>query len=345
MEKKIRKLFILTNESYYVDSGSYYCDNIDLKSIPEELSKYFEVNVIARKSNIRRTKLIRNFKIKVANNILSFLNFILNSARNDNSEYLIISVSPYTFLASLILKIFNKKHFIYLRSDGYEEYKAIFGKLGYLIYHILFSLSSLRADLISCREHILRKKKGLIVNPSQINEKWFKNLNEPNFKNLKLLYVGRLRVEKGIFSLLNLIESSNLKLTVVTSEKNVSIKKKNENISLISFENYNDSIIKFYDEHSIFILPSYTEGHPQVLDEALARQRPVIIFEDIAHVIRNRKGIFISKRNIKSLEETIELIISNYSNIKEELKTNVLPTKKNFIDELKKIILRVNDKE
>ena len=136
-----------------------------------------------------------------------------------------------------------------------------------------------------------------------------------------------------------MIENSNLKLTIVTSEKNVSIKKKNENVSLISFENYNDSIIKFYDEHSIFILPSYTEGHPQVLDEALARQRPVIIFEDITHVIRNRKGIFVSKRNIKSLEETIEFIISNYGKIKEELKVNILPTKKNFIYELKKIIL------
>ena len=341
MEKKIKKLFLITNESYYEKSGSHYCDNIDLKSIPEELTKYTEVNVIARKSDIQRTKLVKNFRIRIANNILSFLYFVLDSTKDNKSEYLIISVTPYTFLASLILKIFNKKHFIYLRSDGYEEYKAIFGKLGYLIYHILFSLSSIRAHLISCREHILRKKKGLIVNPSQINENWFKNLKEPNFKNFKLLYVGRLRVEKGIFSLLNLIENSNLKLTIVTSEKKVSIKKKNENISLISFENYNDSIIKFYDEHSIFILPSYTEGHPQVLDEALARQRPVIIFEDIAHVIRNRKGIFVSKRNIKSLEETIEFIISNYSNIREELKANILPTKKNFINELKKIILEI----
>ena len=339
MEKKIKKLFIITNESYYEERGSHYCDNIDLKSIPEELTKYAEVNVIGRKSNIQRSKLVKNFKIRIANNILSFLYSVLDSTKDNKSEYLIISVSPYTFLASLILKIFNKKHFIYLRSDGYEEYKAIFGKLGYLIYHILFSLSSVRACLISCREHILRKKEGLIVNPSQINEHWIKDLKESNFKNLKLLYVGRLRVEKGIFSLLNMIENSNLKLTIVTSEKNVSIKKKNENVSLISFENYNDSIIKFYDEHSIFILPSYTEGHPQVLDEALARQRPVIIFEDITHVIRNRKGIFVSKRNIKSLEETIEFIISNYGKIKEELKVNILPTKKNFIYELKKIIL------
>ena len=92
-----------------------------------------------------------------------------------------------------------------------------------------------------------------------------------------------------------------------------------KNISLISFEIITIQLLNFTMNIQCF-LPSYTEGHPQVLDGALARQRPVIIFEDIAHVIRNEKGIFISKRNIKSLEETIELIISNYSNIKEELR-------------------------
>ena len=107
---------------------------------------------------------------------------------------------------------------------------------------------------------------------------------------------------------------------------------------MISFENYDDSIIKFYDESNIFILPSFTEGHPQVLDEALARHRPVIIFEEISHVLRDRKGIFISKRNINSLNETINHIKHNYENILEEIKKNNLPTKKSFMIELKKIL-------
>ena len=41
-----KKLFIFSNESIYTQGNKFYCDNIDLKSIPEELSKYFEVNVI-----------------------------------------------------------------------------------------------------------------------------------------------------------------------------------------------------------------------------------------------------------------------------------------------------------
>ena len=115
------------------------------------------------------------------------------------------------------------------------------------------------------------------------------------------------------------------------------MKSPSENINITSFENYEDSIIA-YDESNIFILPSFTEGHPQVLDEALVRHRPVIIFEEISHVLRDRKGIFISKRNINSLNETVNHIKNNYERIVEEIKTNKLPTKKSFMLELKKII-------
>ena len=146
--------------------------------------------------------------------------------------------------------------------------------------------------------------------------------------------------EKGIFSLLKMIKNTSLELTIVTSEKEISLKNKNKNISTVSFQNYNDSIIKFYDEHAILILPSYTEAHPQVLDEALARRRPVIIFKEISHVIRDRKGIFISERNIESLKKTIDYIANNYIKIINNIEKNTLPTKVNFINELKNIILR-----
>ena len=33
------------------DNGDFYCDNLDLKVLPEGLNKYFNVELIARKSN------------------------------------------------------------------------------------------------------------------------------------------------------------------------------------------------------------------------------------------------------------------------------------------------------
>lgn len=333
------KLFIITNESIFPNKNKdYFCDNIDLKSIPEGLNEFFVVEIIGRLSRKQRSKKINIKNINAFKSIFSYLYFIYKSFKLNNVRYLIISLSPYTFLANILLKIFSKKHFIYLRSDGYEEYKSILGNFGKFIYHLFFKISILKAELIACREHLLRKNKGTLVNPSQLNKNWLTNQNKIKKRKTKLLYVGRLRIEKGIFSLINIIKNSELSLTIVTAEKEIEFKSRNKNINLISFENYNDTIIKFYDEHSIFILPSFTEAHPQVLDESLARLRPVIVFKEIDHVKRNRKGVFVCDRNLQSLEDTILYINNNYENIVREMKANSLPTKKSFINELKIIL-------
>ena len=339
------KIFIITNESFYVSKeGEFFCDNIDLKSIPEELNKFFEINIIGRRSNKERSKKILLDKTNVSYNIFSYLIEIIKSFQTKNVQYFIISLSPYTFLASILLKLFSKKHIIYLRSDGYQEYKSIFGWLGLMIYHMIFTIGIIKSKLIACRRHLLKNYNGIVVNPSQLSDKWFKDIKKIDSLTTKLLYVGRVRVEKGVFSLLNLLKDTNFPLTIVTSEKNVKIKKnlKDCNVELISFENYNDSIIKFYDNHSIFILPSYTEAHPQVLDEALARCKPVIVFSDISHVKRDREGVFVSERNTNSLNSTINYINNNYENIVDKIKRNKLPTKEDFIKELIEIF-RLNE--
>ena len=335
-----KKIYIITNESFYSENGNFFCDNIDLKSIPEELNRNNKVCIIGRKSKKIRTKKVDIEDLKIHNNIIFYLFSLIRSFTERDSKYLIISISPFTFIASIILKLFLKKHFIYLRSDGYEEYKAILGPVGVIIYHFMFVISAINSNLISCRKHILKKNKGEIVHPSQLSEKWFLPEKRINFNEIKLLYVGRVRVEKGIFSLLKMINNTDIKLTIVTSEKKVKLDKTQKNVSIISYENVEDSIIKFYDEHTIFILPSYTEGHPQVLDEALARNRPVIVFEEISHVLRDRKGVFISKRDLNSLKDTIDFIKNNIEKITNQIKNNNLPTKKNFIKELRQIIFK-----
>ena len=130
----------------------------------------------------------------------------------------------------------------------------------------------------------------------------------------------------------------NFSISIINSEKLHDKKLENENIKIINFKNENDSIIEVYDDHNIFILPSFTEGHPQVLDEALSRLRPVIIFPEIAHVKRNRDGVLVSERKSKSLEDTIKYIINNYENIQKKMYNNVLPTKASFLNEIVNIV-------
>ena len=281
------KLFIITNESIFNYNEEFFCDNIDLKSTPEGLNNNFEVNIIGRKSKQARSHKINIKKIKIFNNITSFLAGIHRSFTYKNSKYLIISISPFTFFACVLICIFKKKNIVYLRSDGYGEYKAILGFFGQFIYHVMFSLVSKISPLLSCREYILKGNEGEVVAPSQINSQWLSNHKEIDTNQIKLLYVGRIKKEKGIYSLLEIIKDNKLglKLSIVGAEKNFSNQIVQSNVSVHEVETNEQNLIKFYDDHSIFVLPSYTEGHPMALLEALARLRPVIIFDEIKHVI------------------------------------------------------------
>jgi len=337
----INKLVIISNESIFKNNDVFYCDNIDIKSISEGLNKNFEISILGRKSKIKRTHKINLNQTKLASNMFMFLLNVFNTFKEKETKYLLISVTPKTFFACLLLLIFRKKFFVYLRSNGYEEYKHVLGFIGPFLYHIMFTIVSWKANLISCRTHLLKGKFGKIVSPSQLSEKWFLSHQKPNLKKVELLYVGRIKIEKGIFSLLEIFQNlkMDINLTIVGVGKNNSESKVNQkNVSVIDFENKNDSIIKIYDSHNIFILPSFTEGHPQVLDESLSRLRPVIVFEEISHVIGNRKGIFVSKRNPISLSKTISHIMTNYYSIEKKIMQNILPTKNNFLKQMSNII-------
>ena len=336
---KKKKLYIFSNEKINIQDGKFFCDNIDLKSSPEGLNKKFDVNLFGKKSLKRKAHEIKLKKIKVFSNIFFYLSEVFRSTKNENAKYLVISISPYTFLISLALRFLGKKPIIYLRSDGYGEYKAILGSIGKFIYHLMFSLISPFSNLISCRKYILRGKKGKIIYPSQLDSVWFKAPKSVEIKNFKLLYVGRIRVEKGIFSLANLIKNKrNISLTIVGAEKNTSYKINQSNINIHLTQNNKVRLIKYYDDHDIFILPSFTEGHPMVLLEALARRRPVIIFEGIEHVIGDKKGIFVAKRNFLNFFGILNNIKKNYKKIQKDMMKNKLPTNKEFIEQFVKAI-------
>ena len=72
--------------------------------------------------------------------------------------------------------------------------------------------------------------------------------------------------------------------------------------------------------------------------KSLSRKRPVIIFEDIAYIVRDKIGVFISKRNINSFSETTKYILKNYAEIQKKMEKNILPTKKDMINQISKLI-------
>ena len=326
----MKKVFLIVNDKIW-NSYKNFTSNNDLNNILSCLKFEYEVNLICRKSSKKLIYPIsKKFKFcKIAN------------IQDNDINIFMISITPFNFLCLLRLMLLGKKikGFVYLRSDGYGEYKAILGRIGPLIYHFMFSITGAISNLISCRDYILRGKKGKLINPSQLDSVWLRQPKNIEIRNFKLLYVGRVRVEKGIFALSELIRNKrDISLTIIGAEKGSSNKINQSNIKILPTQINKTKLIKYYDDHNIFVLPSFTEGHPMVLLEALARRRPVVIFDDIKHVIGDKKGIFVTKRNFLSFLGTLNNIRKNYKKIQKDMKKNKLPTNKEFIDKFVKYI-------
>ncbi len=332
-----KSLVIIDNEKVSKQDNNFYCDNFEAK-ISDSFYSEFDVTLIVRESKINRARKINLNNVKIASNIFSFLFNIFRSFKKENTTYLIIAINPYTFFSYLLLFLFKKKIFVYLRSDGHEEYKAIFGYIGPIIYNIMFRVVTFKSKIISCQKRLFLKGKSKIVYPSELNSNWLENKIEPALDKPRLLYVGRIKVEKGIFSLIEIFEQikADMALSICGRIENLNLT--NKKVSFIGPKYDVNELIEVYDNHNIFILPSYTEAHPKVIDESLARGRPIIIFEDIEHIIQNRKGIFVSKRNAKSLLETVNYVMENYQTICSGMMNNNLPTKENFILEMSNIL-------
>tara|TARA_B100001250_G_scaffold396716_1_gene403013 strand:+ start:155 stop:1168 length:1014 start_codon:yes stop_codon:yes gene_type:complete len=331
----MKKIVVISNDKIFINKNHLSTKYNDTINIIDALQNYFEIYLISKKNKVRD-----NFSLSIRKNI-NVLNFIsLFRLRKKKLKFLMISITPRNLFFFILIKFIFKDidGYLYLRSDGFEEYKNKIGIIGHIIYGCMLKYLEHNFKIISVSKKIKCSKIHYLVTPSEINNLWLKNFKKANLSFPKILYLGRYRKEKGIYSLLRLFEKINYKykLTIAGDDKNVF-----NNSSKISVKNEisdNKKLLSLYDEHNIFILPSYTEGAPKVILESLARKRPVIIFKEIEHVKLNYKGVFVCQRKISSLTKCIEFIIKNYKKIQLDMKQNELPTKNIFQSQLVKIL-------
>jgi len=332
-------LTVINNDKIFKDNNEFFSNNYNLKILPEGLNNYHKVEYIARKSNKKGSQKINLQNIRIASNIIKFIYLIFKTFKNKNSKYFITSINPYTFISFLFLFLFRKKVFLYLISSGHEEWKFILGSWSVWIYHVMYSIMTSNSTVITLHERLYKGKNCHLVTSSSLDEEWLDNHKEVKLDKVRFLYVGRDNPEKGIQKFLKMFEEIkiNSELSIVGGFDKIKVSK-NKNIKLIGYVSDKRSLINIYDDHNILILPSFTEGQPHVVDESLARRRPVIVFEDIAHIIKDRKGIFVSKRTVDSFSETIKYVMQNYDKIQESIKKNKLSFKKDMLKQISSII-------
>ena len=342
-------LVVLNNEKVSKENNEFYSRNYNFKILPEGLNKYFKVEYIVRKSNTKEHHKLNLQNVKIASNIIQFIYFVISTFKNRNTKYYIITISPYTFVAFLFLFLFRKKVFVYLISSGYEEWKFILGSWSVWIYHIMFTIVTSNSTVIALHDRLYKKKNGHVIASSTLDKNWLENFKEVKLDKVRFLNVARINPEKGIYEFLEMFKKIKIdaEISIIGKTKNSTLQKNfqsiigdNKNIKFPGYISDRQLLIDTYDRHNILILPSYTEGQPYVVDESLARRRPVLIFEDIKHIIKERKGIFVSKRNIESFAEITKYIMQNYYAIQKDIEKNKFPLEKDMFKQISNIINR-----
>ena len=331
-----KKILILSNDKIFINNDKISSDYNDTINIIEGLAKKNHLSFICK-----NTKKIRNFvTIKKKYRKFKRKNFFSFKDNFKNYKIFMISITPFNLFALILIKIFNRKirGFVYLRSDGHKEYFYKYGLIGRFFYELMFKIVTNFLEILAVSRHLSGLKENYtLIKPSEIENKWFLKRKKAELYKPKLLYIGRYKKEKGVFSLTNVLDSINFnfELNIVGLKKKIT--SANGKVKFFNEVNSTKKIISFYDKCNIFVLPSYTEGAPKVISESLARYRPIIVFEEIKHVKENFKGIFVCRRQTKDLTNKIRYIMKNYKYIIKEIKKNKIHTKKQFQNKLSKI--------
>ena len=104
-------LVVVNNEKISRKNNKFFCRNFNFKILPEGLNRFFNVQYIARLSKTDEHHELNIKNIKIASNIIQFIFFLVSTFKNKNTKYYIITITPYTFLAFLLLFLFRKKIF------------------------------------------------------------------------------------------------------------------------------------------------------------------------------------------------------------------------------------------
>ena len=193
----MKEFYIIVNEKIYGDGNNFFCENKDIQSIVNYLSCKYNLIVISRYSKLikpfRLIKVLKIFNLRIIR-IFKFFIFLFSYSRK--KKILIISITPFNFIIFFIFKfLFICKFYLYLRSNGYEEYETILGNKYIWIYDFMFRYMTKYSEVISCHKRLYNKKCHILY-PSELNFIWKKKLKRNYYRNntINILYVGRFKI-------------------------------------------------------------------------------------------------------------------------------------------------------
>ena len=278
---------------------------------------------------------------------INTLTFMLPALTRSKSD--IFHIHSYLYLTSnqaILAKIMNKRSaLLHLHGGvGVPPYKVSRSKLAakhfydrslgkFTIKNSDLIASVSKSDLEAISNQFNIGKKRLHYVPNMVDTDLFKPHVEGPSKNNTLLYLGDLEPWKGVGSLIKWIRKMNethsqevairfvgqgsYMQNLLNLEEN--LRKSDNGLSLeILGPKKHEEIPHILQNSSALILPSYWEGMPTVLLEAMACGVPTISTRvgDVPRLIEHGKTGFLIDRSFHSFRNAIDSVLDNNSHVR-----------------------------
>ena len=244
-------------------------------------------------------------------------------------------------IPALLAKIFYKKKLL-LRC-GYE-WLAFVEKRDVSLWKkkIIFLLEKIaykKADKIiltsnEAREFVIKRfgvlPEKIIVLPNYIDTNLFKPLKIKKETN-RIIFIGRLEKQKNLFNLVRAIGGLPFKLVLIGSgslKENLKRFAREQKANLEFKNNIPNKDLPYeLNKSEIFILPSFYEGCPKALLEAMSCGLPCIgtDVEGIREIMKHKENGYLCKIDASSIREAI-LRLSKDKALREKLANNARRT-------------------
>jgi glycosyltransferase involved in cell wall biosynthesis len=166
---------------------------------------------------------------------------------------------------------------------------------------------------------------------------------------IKILYVGRIEINKGLHELLSAVkEFEDCELTLVGDgqympvvQNEISRLNLQTKVKTMGYIPFSPDLFGVYRSHDILILPSYSEGLPQVILEAMANGCLVLASNvgSIPHIVKHGKnGFLFQPKSTSSIVELLQSLKHDPFNF-HEIQNNALQTAKDYSFESQSKIL------
>jgi glycosyltransferase involved in cell wall biosynthesis len=279
----------------------------------------------------------------------------------------------YFILSSIATKIKKIPHIHTTHCPWTNAHRSLAGRIALFFSYNFFSRLAIKATnkiiAITPWEINFIKKYGgkkdqIKVLPNGMDELFFKKVKNNDFKKKHkikgklILYFGRLNVTKGPDKFVEIAHSILKKrkdLTFVIRGPDEGMRSKvkkligkEKRIILLNETRDRNEIIKMYQAADIFVLPSYREGLPLTLFEAMAAGLPIVAspVNGIPYEMKEpENGFLVEYGDNKGFKKRILEFLDNPKNAKKVIKNNLKKAENYKWDNIAKATLKVYKKE